>query len=142
MKNISWLIAVLALGSTACGTQWTGNYSGTWTGTLNSQNITNPTLAMTLYQSGSNINGYWLATGGTNNLPPSSGQLTGTVSGSTLTVTSFIIPTGETSTIPGVGTLTGSLTLNSSVVTGSLSGSQTTPSSGTLTANVSLTQSR
>jgi hypothetical protein len=67
------------------------------------------------------------------------GQVQGTVSGNTLTA-NFVVPANDTSTIPATGTYTGSLTLNSNAMTGSVSGSQST--GGTVTATVNLTQSR
>ena len=143
MKNISRLIVALGLtlGTAACGTQWTGNYNGSWSGSVAATQFTYPAMAMTLYQSGSNVNGYWLATGAAGNTAPASGQLQGTVSGSTLTAT-FNIPAYETSvpsTSSAAGTLTGTLTLSSSNLTGTLTGSVT---QGTVTSTVNLTQTR
>jgi hypothetical protein len=135
MKNISWLVIVLAIFGTACGAQWTGNYTGTWQGTANSTPFVATTLAMTLYQSGSSVNGYWLAQGGNSTV---GGQIQGTTSGNTLTA-ALTVPTGTVSVLPGAGTFSGSLTLNSNTLTGSISG---TSNSAPVTASLSLTQSR
>lgn len=91
---------------------------------------------MTLYQTGSTVTGYWLATGGTY---PVSGSLTGTVSSNTLSA-NLIVPTGASSTYPGPGTFLGNLTLSNNSLSGSVSGTSTT--SGAFTASMNLTQSR
>jgi hypothetical protein len=130
-----FLLCTLALSLSACGTQFSGNYTGTWSGSQGGTSFQDTTLNMTLYETGSNINGYFLLTGQSGVV---SGQVTGSVSGSNLSAT-FTIPTGASNAIPGVGTYTGTLALNSSNLTGQLVG---TSSGVQVTSTVNANQSR
>jgi hypothetical protein len=137
MNIMKKLCAVLALTfvATGCGTQFGGNYSGTWQGSLNSVQITNTTFTMTLYQTGNTVSGFWLAVG--SGTQPLSGSFQGTVSGSTLQAT-LIAPTNSPQNF--AGTYTGTLTLTNTTLTGSLAGTATV--GGSLSATITLSQQR
>ncbi len=126
------VISLLVL-VTGCGTQFGGNYTGSWSGTAGGTQITQTTFSMTLYQSGSTVSGTWLAQGG--NQAPIAGQFTGTSSGANLAV-SFSIPQLESY----AGTYTGNLLLTGGTLTGTITGTSSQQQS--VQATLQLTQQR
>jgi hypothetical protein len=127
---------VMTILATGCGTQFGGNYSGSVQMTSGST-LQNTTFKMTLYQTSSTVTGQWEATGATG-VTPISGELTGTVNGSTLQSVQMIVPTGATY----AGTYSGNLTLAGTQLTGTVTGSVTGAAGGSLTIVPSATQSR
>lgn len=135
MKTFEKFCAVLALAlvATGCGTQFGGNYSGTWVATQQGSQLPQSTFNMTVYQIGTTVSGNWQATG--TSAAPVSGTLTGTTNGSTLVAT-MVIPANATY----AGTYTGSLILTNGMLTGNLTGSMT--SGGTFSATPTITQTK
>jgi hypothetical protein len=123
-KKLGLILAVtLALGLSACGTNYNGSYSGTMT-----INGSSATLAMDLQNSGGTVSGTFVTSGTVN----TAGTITGSTSGGTYTAT-MTIP----STFSGQGTYSGTLTLSSGTLTGTLTNTTTTSE----TAVISATQS-
>jgi hypothetical protein len=110
--------AVLACASVcACGTNYNGTYSGTWTPAPTG--IGSTSLSMTLYEQGSNVTGDWVS--GT-----AAGTFSGTANGGTLNSGTFVV------TSSGSNSAAGTLTLNNNLLSGTVGGTLGTSISVTL----------
>ena len=131
LRRSRWLLVVLSLVAVNCGgdsptAPSAPTVTGTWTGTLTSTSIPGlvATVSFTLAQSGSSVSGTWSSTG---TFGPSGGTISGTISGSAVSVTASqsdptLCPLSVTAVVSG-SQMTGTYaTFNcTEVITGSLS---------------------